>query len=399
MLDAQQRWLLLINIVFNLVMGFILPVNTIFITKNLHESMVVAGFVLMLYSGFMMLGNFLGGRLFDRFSQRKTLVGGFTLAAIGFLLIAKFHTWPVYAGLLLMVGLGMGIAYTAVNSYTAIAAQQHPQQYQQIFNRMYLSANVGIALGSMGVSSIFQASIFWTFFLPALCFFVCLLIVLTHGAVLDGAAVSNVYQANSTVASPNKKKSLQLSRQRLRINLVLICITVLIVWLGYSQWDSNLSLYMLDQGLTMHDYSLLFSINAASLIIVQPLMNRFICRWLPLLKSQIALGLGIMGSSFILLPGARNYGQYILSMLILTIGESITFPTIPALLSKFAPQGRQGTYQSFYVVFGSLGRALGPYLGSLIATEISFAWLFGLIFGSVILVGLGMLAVKEVNYS
>ena len=83
MLDAQQRWLLLINIVFNLVMGFILPVNTIFITKNLHESMVVAGFVLMLYSGFMMLGNFLGGRLFDRFSQRKTLVGGFTLAAIG----------------------------------------------------------------------------------------------------------------------------------------------------------------------------------------------------------------------------------------------------------------------------------------------------------------------------
>lgn len=396
MKDEQQRWLLVMNATFNMVMGFILPVNTIFMTKNLHESMVVSGFVLMVYSGFMMLGNALGGYLFDHYSHRGTLLIGYLIAALGFLILSFCHTWPLYAIVLTVIGLGMGVAYTAVNSYTAVVAQQHHQHSQRIFNIMYLSANVGIALGSMLVSVIFHRSIFLTFFLPALCFIACLLIVIFRGHILDGTTHKH---SNTTQSSEADIKEVaitsQISKPRLYLNLFLICLAVLVVWLGYSQWDSNMSLYMLNNNFKMRDYSLLFSLNALSLMIIQPLMGHLTESLFSQLKIQIALGLAIMGSSFIFLPGAQQYWQYVVSMLILTIGESITFPTIPALLSKFSTAQNRGTYQSFYVIFGSLGRALGPYLGSLVATKSSFDVLFMLICGTILAVAGGVALVKE----
>ncbi|MCO6541213.1 MAG: MFS transporter [Lactobacillus sp.] len=396
MKDEQQRWLLVMNATFNMVMGFILPVNTIFMTKNLHESMVVSGFVLMVYSGFMMLGNALGGYLFDHYSHRGTLLIGYLIAALGFLILSFCHTWPLYAIVLTVIGLGMGVSYTAVNSYTAVVAQQQRHHSQRIFNIMYLSANVGIALGSMLVSVIFQRSIFLTFFLPALCFIACLLIVIFRGHILDGTTHKH---SNTTQASEAAIKEVaitsQISKPRLYLNLFLICLAVLVVWLGYSQWDSNMSLYMLNNNFKMRDYSLLFSLNALSLMIIQPLMGHLTESLFSQLKIQIALGLAIMGSSFIFLPGAQQYWQYVVSMLILTIGESITFPTIPALLSKFSTAQNRGTYQSFYVIFGSLGRALGPYLGSLVATKSSFDVLFMLICGTILAVAGGVALVKE----
>lgn len=396
MKDEQQRWLLVMNATFNMVMGFILPVNTIFMTKNLHESMVVSGFVLMVYSGFMMLGNALGGYLFDHYSHRGTLLIGYLIAALGFLILSFCHTWPLYAIVLTVIGLGMGVSYTAVNSYTAVVAQQQSHHSQRIFNIMYLSANVGIALGSMLVSVIFQRSIFLTFFLPALCFITCLLIVIFRGHILDGTTHKH---SNTTQSSEADIKEVaitsQISKPRLYLNLFLICLAVLVVWLGYSQWDSNMSLYMLNNNFKMRDYSLLFSLNALSLMIIQPLMGHLTESLFSQLKIQIALGLAIMGSSFIFLPGAQQYWQYVVSMLILTIGESITFPTIPALLSKFSTAQNRGTYQSFYVIFGSLGRALGPYLGSLVATKSSFDVLFMLICGTILAVAGGVALVKE----
>lgn len=395
MRDEQQRWLLVLNVVFNLVMGFILPVNTIFITKNLHESLNVAGFVLMTYSLIMMVGNVLGGYLFDHYSHRGTLISGFIISIIGFLLLSFFHGWPIYAVLLALIGFGMGIAYTAINSYTAVVAEQHREQSTSIFNIMYLSANVGIALGTMSVSYIFSRSIFWTFFLPAVFFLTCLLIVAFRGHVLDGQTEKLNGSSDHAQTTHQKSYVELIGQKRLMVNLVLICSAVFIIWVGYSQWDSNMSVYMLDNHFSMHDYSRLFTINAASLIIVQPIMNHFANKIFSKLKYQIILGLFIMGSSFMILPFAQSYWQYIVSMITLTVGESITFPVIPAILNKFATERNRGRYQSFYVIFGSLGRAFGPFIGSLVVTDSSFKTLFYLIVIAIMLTDIGMTFVKE----
>ena len=394
---AQRLWLLILNITFNLVMGFILPVNTIFIHKNLHESLVTAGFALMVYSAFMMVGNALGGFMFDRFSKRGTLYIGYGISIISLLGMSVHHVWPTYAIMLFILGFGMGLVYTAVNAYTAFVAEQMTGNSRVIFNNMYLAANIGIAIGSTAVGFIFKWSIFFTFFIPMLLFVVSTVILLLKANVLDQVHEKDDEDIQRYESSDVKDPRIEIGTNRFRLNIFVICASIFIVWLGYSQWDSNLSAYMLNQGYTTREYGLVFTVNAASLLIIQPVMNRVVSRVFKLLKYQIFLGTIIMGLSFLLLPGAKTYLAFIISMLVLTVGESMVFPTIPALLSKMSTNRNRGTFQSFYSIFGSLGRAIGPYAGSLIITAMSFSTLFVGITISMIIVAIAMVGVKELG--
>ena len=392
---AQRLWLLILNITFNLVMGFILPVNTIFIHKNLHESLVTAGFTLMVYSAFMMIGNALGGVMFDRFSKRGTLYIGYAISILSLLGMSVHHIWPTYAIMLFILGFGMGLVYTAVNAYTAFIAEQMSGNSRVIFNNMYLAANIGIAVGSTAVGFIFKWSIFFTFFIPMLLFVVSGVILLFKANLLDTVHEHDDSVGHSYMSSDTVDPKIEIGASRFNLNLIVICASIFIVWLGYSQWDSNMSAYMLNQGYTTREYGLVFTINAASLLIIQPVMNRVVSKIFKLLKYQIFLGTVIMGLSFLLLPGAKSYLAYVMSMLVLTIGESMVFPTIPALLSKMSTNKNRGTFQSFYSIFGSLGRAIGPYAGSLIVTALSFSSLFVGITVSMIVVAVAMIGVKE----
>ncbi|WP_201308246.1 MFS transporter [Companilactobacillus farciminis] len=394
---AQRLWLLILNITFNLVMGFILPVNTIFIHKNLHESLVTAGFALMVYSAFMMVGNALGGFMFDRFSKRGTLYIGYGISIISLLGMSVHHVWPTYAIMLFTLGFGMGLVYTAVNAYTAFIAEQMTGNSRVIFNNMYLAANIGIAIGSTAVGFIFKWSIFLTFFIPMLLFVISAVILLLKANVLDHVHEQDDEDIKRYESSDVKDPRIEIGVNRFRLNIFVICASIFIVWLGYSQWDSNLSAYMLNQGYTTREYGLVFTVNAASLLIIQPVMNRVVSRVFKLLKYQIFLGTIIMGLSFLLLPGAKTYLAFIISMLVLTVGESMVFPTIPALLSKMSTNRNRGTFQSFYSIFGSLGRAIGPYAGSLIITAMSFSTLFVGITISMIIVAIAMVGVKELG--
>ena len=395
---AQRMWLLILNITFNMVMGFILPVNTIFIHKNLHESLTTAGLALMIYSALMMVGNALGGVMFDRFSRRGTLYAGYIISVASLVVMSVHHVWPTYAIMLVVLGFGMGLSYTAINAYTAFVAEQMAGDSRVIFNNMYLAANIGIAVGSTAVGFIFKLSIFLTFFIPALLFIVAILIVLFKGNLLDQENEAE-YESGSdkTYVDEEVDPRIEIGSGRFEINLVIICAAIFAVWLGYSQWDSNMSIYMLNKGFSTRQYGLVFTFNAASLLIIQPVMNRVVSKIFKLLKNQIMLGTAIMGLSFLILPKAETYLMFIISMLFLTIGESMVFPTIPALLSKMSTNKNRGTFQSFYSIFGSLGRALGPYAGSLVVTLLSFSHLFVIITVMMLIFAVAMVGVKELE--
>lgn len=396
-MKEQRRWLLILNVMFNMVMGFMLPVNTIFIHKNLGESLTTAGLVLMIYSAMMMVGNAIGGVMFDKLSKTGTLLIGYIISVISLGIISIYHTWPMFAVLLAILGFGMGLSYTAINAFTAYMAQQTYGDTRIIFNNMYLAANMGIAVGSTAVGFIFKASIFLTFFLPTLFFAISIIIVLTKKNYLN---YKNKEKDNDNIVKSeiieNDPRDI-IGNSRFLLNLILLSAAVFLVWIGYSQWDSNMSVFMLDQGLTTREYGLVFTVNAGSLLIIQPLVNRFVSKVFKLLKHQLLLGIFIMSTSFLLLPGATKFISFIISMLVLTVGESMVFPTIPALLNKLSTNKNRGSIQSLYSIFGSLGRAMGPYFGSLIITYLSYTSLFLAIASTMLLVAFSMLGIRELD--
>ena len=81
--------------------------------------------------------------------------------------------------------------------------------------------------------------------------------------------------------------------------------------------------------------------------------------------------------SFLILVFAKTYAVFVVTMIILTIGEMIGFPGIPAWIDKLAGDNDKGKFQGIYNMAISLGRAIGPLYGGLLIEYGSYRDLFG----------------------
>lgn len=94
----KSVWWLVIGMALNITgASFLWPLNTIYMNEVLHKSLTMAGIVLMINSAGMVVGNLLGGTLFDKLGGYRTiLIGTFTCLA-STTLLNFFHGWPWYA--------------------------------------------------------------------------------------------------------------------------------------------------------------------------------------------------------------------------------------------------------------------------------------------------------------
>lgn len=99
--------------------SFIWPINTIFIHNYLHKSLAVAGIVLFFNSILTFLGNYLGGKLFDRWGGHKTIIISTLIGLLALVGLIFDHGWPAYPILLPILGFGVGSAFTVINSFAA----------------------------------------------------------------------------------------------------------------------------------------------------------------------------------------------------------------------------------------------------------------------------------------
>jgi MFS family permease len=70
----RSLWLLVIGMMINVTgSSFLWPLNTIYIHEHLGKSLTVAGVVLMLNAAATVIGNLVGGVLFDKIGGLKPL--------------------------------------------------------------------------------------------------------------------------------------------------------------------------------------------------------------------------------------------------------------------------------------------------------------------------------------
>nr|WP_252897995.1 MFS transporter [Amylolactobacillus amylophilus] len=86
-------WLFLGSLIVNTGISFIWPLTTIYMHEYLHEPLTVAAMVLLVNSGFTVLGNFLGGFLFDKWHPYQTMILGISISGISAGLLIFFHGW------------------------------------------------------------------------------------------------------------------------------------------------------------------------------------------------------------------------------------------------------------------------------------------------------------------
>ncbi|MFC4321629.1 MDR family MFS transporter [Litchfieldia salsa] len=366
----RTLWVLVIGMVINVTgASFLWPLNTIYIHDQLGKSLTVAGIVLMLNSGASVIGNLVGGTLFDKVGGYKSVLIGIIISMAAIAGLVFFNEWPYYVILLIVLGFGSGIVFPAMY---AMAGSVWPEGGRRAFNAMYVGSNVGVAVGAALGGLVASYSFQYVFTANAVMYLVFLLLaVFGYRSInVDKAEQQNVLGQKKVIKNYTKLRA-----------LLIVSIGYILCWLAYSQWASTIASYTQGLGISMKQYSILWTINGALIVIGQPVVNTVVRFFAKTLKSQIVIGIFIFIGSFIVLLNTTQFTGFIVAMLILTVGEMFVWPAVPTIANELAPKGREGFYQGIVNSMATGGRMLGPVVGGVLVDLFGMSMLFFVLIG------------------
>lgn len=321
----------------------------------------------MLNSGGVVIGSYLGGKAYDHYNPYVSLLAGIAVSCLTLLAMVLHHGWPAFALELLFLGLGSGWNSTLISAFgTSI----HRYDGRYVFNMLYFVQNLGIVIGTAMVGFVYSISI-------TLLFTITLVFYAFFGvvALIYYRPIQQRRLATPELAQISASKTV-LPRPNRQL-LIILMAALMLVWLMYQQWMSNLSVYMTSLHIPLRDYSFLWTLNATLIVLIQALINRLGQR----IKgpfTQIIFGIFFVALSFVVLIFAKDYAHFTLAMIVLTIGEATAFPAIPALINSLSPSEAKGKYQGLANAWGAIGRAIGPLFGGVVIELSSYSSLFTL---------------------
>ncbi|MFP3892252.1 MFS transporter [Exiguobacterium indicum] len=372
-------WILVLAMAINTTgSSFLWPFNTLYIHEYLGESMTKAGMALFVNSALAIVGNYLGGKAFDRLGGKKTLVIsviGLVLSSIGLLL---FHqTYLGYVAMLGLIGFVGGMVFPTIYAMTGVI---WPEGGRRAFNAIYVAQNVGVALGTAVSGQIAAFSIQYIF-IANLVLYIAFAIILFVGLswIQAPARMHAAHDEIETTRTP-------LARGAAR-TMLLVSIGYALLWFVYVQWQGTFAVHTKSLGVTISEYSILWTINGALIVFAQPLLTP-ILRWFgDDLKRQLMTGTGIFLLSYLIVPFAGGFKMFLVAMIILTIGEMFIWPAVPAMAARLAPIGKEGEFQGYVNIAASAGRMISPTVGGLIYDLSGMSAVFLTLIGLILLAG------------
>ncbi|EEU29740.1 transporter, major facilitator family protein [Limosilactobacillus coleohominis 101-4-CHN] len=316
----KLHWLLIGVFLVNFGNSFVWPLTTVYIHDQLHQSLTIAGLVILCYSGANVVGSYIAGILFDRYNPRTLMIEGLIGAVITMFVLVWKSNWPIYPVMLTLVGFFNGWLVTLHNSYGTMV-KGHDGRF--VFNMIYFSNNLGMVFATSVVGPLYQFArnhVGPLFLLTGLLYLFFILIV---------AKFYRVQVSRQRTAAVDEKEIVRDKTTKLPVpNLITIWtmfIAMVIIWIAYSQWSSNMSVYVTNHGISMTLYSLLWTINGLMVVLLQPLMN-IVNQYVKNDYLKIYVGIcGIM-MSFVVLVFAKQYWWFVLGMVVLTLGGNYGFP-------------------------------------------------------------------------
>lgn len=381
MAETKTGAILFANGGINMGIGLIMPITTLYIHQNLHESLVTAGAVLMGFSLAMTVGNILAGWWFDHAQPRQVLFAGNILTVFALLALTIWPAWPFFALLEILYGLGLGILNAAMNGYIAY----HQRVNANIFNQGYWIASVGMGIATASSGFLFRQGIRWVFGGAALLF------------AVTFAVIMRAFQNIDRAPAPSERQRGPIDR-RLLGSLAAIAGMLIIIWIGYEQWNSNVSVLMLHHGISVEKYSLLFTVNTVEIILLQPIANRLIAQSFVHDKVKVIAGSILFGLSYLIIVGAADYWRFVLGIIVVTLGEILALTAAPSLINRYATDRNRGMLQSLTSLSASLGRAIGPLAGGALITAVNYNWTFLILFLAHLVGVAAMLTVRPPNH-
>jgi MFS family permease len=365
----------------------IFPFFALYITQKFGVGMTQAGVLLGIFSISGLVGSIIGGALTDKFGRRGIMLFGLVFSGFSSITMGLVGKLYVFYGLAVVVGLLSNIAGPARQ---AMVADLLPEtQRSEGFGILRVAANISWIIGPSIGGFLASKSYLLLFVLDAILSLITAIIIYKLIPETKPETLEEKEQVSLLETVVGYRLVI---RDTAFIAYLVVSMLMIIV---YQQLYSTLSVYLRDvHGVPTQGYGLLLSLNAGLVVLTQFWITRRLKRFSPML--MMALGTGFYMIGFTMYGFVTVYLQFVIAMLIITVGEMIVVPVGQALAACFAPEDMRGRYMAFYGLSFAVPQTVGPWTAGMILDNYNpnWVWYGGGILCAVAVVGFYILYIK-----
>ncbi len=355
----RQFWILFWGMLINAAgTSMVWPFLTLYMRQKLGTPLTTITLLLTLNSVAGLLSTTIVGPLVDRFGRKGAMLLSLAVGGLNMFLMSRAGTLPGWAVLMAISGT-FGPLYN-VGSNAMIADLIEPERRVSAYALLRMIANLGIAIGPAVGGFVTRASYAWAFYIGAGA-------QLTYGLIVLLLTHETRPQNVEAHTAPAPVGYGPVLRDR---PFLAFCAAYTLGTMGYSLMMVLLPVYAKEQfGVLENQYGFIMATNAAMVVFLQFATTRLTTRFHHLRVLAVgalfyAVGLGSVGLG-------RSFPAFLLSMVVLTIGEMVTVPTATTLTANVAPLDMRGRYMSVFGLTWGVGFGIGPVLGGWLSDNVA----------------------------
>lgn len=304
------------------------------------------------------------GDLSDRLGRRPVIIFSLIGTAVSALLMGVANTW---GGLALLF---VARALSGISGATISTAQAYIADVTTPEKRAAGMGLIGVAFGlGFILGPTFGGILSHRFGVTVPFLFVAVLALANAGLAWWMLPEPERRQAPTAKDSRMLAIKEALGRGETAIPIHLFSLTIL----AFTNLETTLALLTLDRyGLTSEQTGYLFAYMGVLITVVQ---GGLIRRLVPLLGEQRLVWIGTASTGLaMLLIGVRGELAFlILALGGVALGQGVLNPSLSSLLSRQAPEGKQGLILGVSQSLGSLARVVGPIMGGFLYSRVGMA--------------------------
>ncbi|MED1470458.1 MFS transporter [Bacillus salipaludis] len=361
-------WVLLIGTVLARGSAFMtLPFLSIYLSRNMDLPPVVIGLTVGMSPLMATVGGFIGGHLSDRYGRKRVmLLSLFTLAIVyyGFT-IASSQGWFIFLNALN----GLCNSFFEPTSQALMADITDKKNRMKAYSLRYTAINIGASVGPLIGAYLAATSAKMSFAITGTTYLLYAIVLFFY---LQRSVIPQQKESKKTVSIINAFRIIRKDRA-----LMFLILGSILVNIGYVQIDSNLPQHLeakLQNGVVI--FSVLLTINAVMVVVLQMPISHIAEKFKPMqamLAGSIFMAAGLFGFSFV-----SGWVTAVFSIILLTLGEILIFPSSSILIDHLAPEHLRGAYFGAGQ-FRKIGNFLGPVLGGFLLSHVHGQVMFWMI--------------------
>lgn len=374
---SKESWMLAIVMLLNRTGSMVLPFLGIYLITQLNFTLEQSGIVLSCFGVGSLVGSFLGGYLTDK-------LGNFIVQALSLFISAPlFAILPLFdtvesASIIMLILSTVTTLFLPANS-VAITRYAKKENITRAFSLNRMAVNLGFSFGPAlggflsnysydllfygnGIAALIAAIVFVAFF---------------YNRKERNTDADLIKESEIETKAPKKERNPYTDVQFLIFTL--FCATFSI---SMFQILNTLPLYYKDVAkLTQTEIGFLMASSGFSVFLLEMLLVHWAEKKFTI-KQILFYGSLITGASFVIFGFTHALIMLYVAIFLMSIGEMLVLPFLSTVTALRAGVKNKGAYMGLNGLSLAIAFIVSPYLGTIIATNYSFEYLW---FGTAIL--------------